>query len=323
MAPLPTIMKQGILLSILFIFIGCTKQDNLNTALQNAPAGSGMAQAGGNHPPEVVSATIMPNNPVVDKPLFIQIVGRDSDGDPIRYEYRWFVDGETVKTGPEGSLEPGVYQKGSSVFAEIIPYDDTLEGSSYRTPSIVILNQPPVVTSVTIAPMPIVPGTIVKVDIEAFDPDGDVVDYRYQWNVNGRPLSEATQGLFDTSKQRKGDLISVVVTPFDDETEGRPVSSGAVTISNSSPKIVSSPKQAVTESLYMYKVEASDQDGDNLTYALEKSPPGMTINPSNGLIRWEVPNMGPGRHDEPIKIVVDDGDGGKATQEFFLTIEVK
>jgi hypothetical protein len=43
---------------------------------------------------------------------------------------------------------------------------------------------------------------------------------------------------------------------------------------------------ATVEVAYTYDVDATDPDGDTLTYSLTTKPAGMTINPSTGLINW-------------------------------------
>jgi len=57
--------------------------------------------------------------------------------------------------------------------------------------------------------------------------------------------------------------------------------------SNQAPIITSSPITAVTVGeTYVYDVEATDPNGDTLTYSLTFKPMGMTINPATGLIKW-------------------------------------
>ena len=56
---------------------------------------------------------------------------------------------------------------------------------------------------------------------------------------------------------------------------------------NNAPVIESDPTLTATEgALYTYEVEATDPEGDTLTYSLTTSPTGMTINSSTGVINW-------------------------------------
>lgn len=75
---------------------------------------------------------------------------------------------------------------------------------------------------------------------------------------------------------------------------------------------------AVEEEDYQYAVEASDNDGDPMTYQLVKSPSGMSINSNTGLIKWQPTSEQVG--DFTVLIEVTDGRGGLAQQEFVLVV---
>lgn len=65
-------------------------------------------------------------------------------------------------------------------------------------------------------------------------------------------------------------------------------------------------------------LKATDPDGDPLTYSLKSAPPGVTINPTTGLIQWNVPPDFKGM--APITVSVTDGHGGEVMQSF--TVEI-
>jgi hypothetical protein len=66
---------------------------------------------------------------------------------------------------------------------------------------------------------------------------------------------------------------------------------------------------------YSYEVEATDADGDDLTYSLTLNPSGMVINSSTGVISW-TPTM---EGDYNVSLKVSDGDSFD-TQSFTLTV---
>jgi hypothetical protein len=66
----------------------------------------------------------------------------------------------------------------------------------------------------------------------------------------------------------------------------------------------------------VYQVEASDANGDNLTYLLAESPAGMLIDSESGKIIWTTPVIGTHR----VKIRVDDRRGGVDIQTFEFTV---
>ena len=88
---------------------------------------------------------------------------------------------------------------------------------------------------------------------------------------------------------------------------------------NSSPVIESEPITTAKEGVvYTYDVEATDPNGDTLTYSLTTSPTGMTINSTNGVISW-TPTEGQVGENE---VAVEVSDGNKSTtQSFTITVD--
>jgi hypothetical protein len=70
--------------------------------------------------------------------------------------------------------------------------------------------------------------------------------------------------------------------------------------------------------LYTYNVNATDPDGDTLTYALTTKPAGMTINSTTGLINWTPTSTG--YYD--VTVEVSDGELSD-TQSFTITVNVE
>jgi hypothetical protein len=281
--------------------------------------------AAGNAPPEVVSAYLYPDKPVSNTQLIVHYAGRDRENDFIQYTFRWHVDNELVQDGPLGTLDPGKHKKGSEVYAEIIPSDSHATGKPFRTDTITIGNLPPAVSAISFSPSDPAVGAVITATPAGSDPDGDDVRYMYQWFVNGKAVTEQPQesNQFSTRGFRKKDRILAMVTPFDRDRAGEPKVSDILVLFNRAPQITSTPSTDLAGGVYLYQVTAKDPDGDKLTYSLLKSPQGMTINPSTGLVRWEPPKEVQAKTDIPIQISVDDGDGGKALQEFSLTLEMK
>ncbi|MBA7542719.1 hypothetical protein ES705_35043 [subsurface metagenome] len=88
-------------------------------------------------------------------------------------------------------------------------------------------------------------------------------------------------------------------------------------IVNYAPIITSIPgNTAIIGVAYLYDVNATDPNGDVLTYSLTKKPVGMTINPTTGLISWTPKQIGANA------VIVKVSDGKKATTQSF-TITVK
>ncbi|MBA7548748.1 hypothetical protein ES705_41214 [subsurface metagenome] len=87
-------------------------------------------------------------------------------------------------------------------------------------------------------------------------------------------------------------------------------------IENQAPVITSDPVTVATVGVaYSYNVNATDPDGDTLTYSLDLKPSGMTINSANGLIKWTPTAKG----DHPVVVKVSDG-SLSITQSFTIKV---
>ncbi|MEA2087807.1 MAG: putative Ig domain-containing protein, partial [Candidatus Caldatribacteriota bacterium] len=87
---------------------------------------------------------------------------------------------------------------------------------------------------------------------------------------------------------------------------------------NQAPVITSEPIITATEDqLYSYQVEASDPNGDILTYSFSTKPEGMSIDSESGLISWIPANNQVGIH----QVVVEISDGKHSiTQSFKIEV---
>ncbi|PIV20707.1 MAG: hypothetical protein COS40_11200, partial [Deltaproteobacteria bacterium CG03_land_8_20_14_0_80_45_14] len=138
-----------------------------------------------------------------------------------------------------------------------------------------VIAQPEIVFSVKLTPSsPIVGGTI-KAEVLTRD-NASVI---YQWSKNERLLPETSDTL-STAEFKRGDKISLTVTPFDTKQKGKQVTVFTY-IFNSPPQIKSSIKDSEFGNRnFTYHVKATDPDGDTLTYSLKSAPSGMTIDSS-------------------------------------------
>ena len=125
---------------------------------------------------------------------------------------------------------------------------------------------------------------LAKVDVA--DPDHDTVSLTYRWRKNETVVKEGEDNTLDLANVTAKDVVEVEVTASDGN--GTTSFSGRFTMSNSSPTILSSPSVSAAGSIYEYQVQASDPDGDPITYKLEEAPPGMIIGEQSGRIHWSV-----------------------------------
>lgn len=181
-------------------------------------------------------------------------------------------------------------------------------------------NTLPEVVSINLSPKLVYPGTKIKAEVEGRDEDGDAVSFTYEWKKNDRVIPNVVLDELDTTAFKKGDLITLYVTPFDGKEKGKMRWSTTIMIANRPPEITSFPPTGVSNGKYIYEVKASDEDGDTLSYSLEDAPPYMTIDPSTGIIQWNIPSDAKGSYS--FRIVVTDGDA-KAFQGITLNPKIE
>ncbi len=149
---------------------------------------------------------------------------------------------------------------------------------------------------------------VVRVVIDkAVGNNGEDIAYRFEWTLNGKPAGDGSDSL---SGFKRGDRVSVKITPFEGEKAG-PSKILDFLIQNTPPKVAESQGAKFDGKTFSYQVKGTDQDGDTLSYAIEEAPEGMTIDPQTGAIRWQLKENDYG--ERTIKVKVSDGKGGTTT----------
>jgi len=132
------------------------------------------------------------------------------------------------------------------------------------------LNHPPSISSVSIAPVSPVRGSTLNATPAGYsDAESDTAQYVYQWYVNGVPVVGGNavniSGVFS-----KGDIVACQVTPYDGKEYGAPVMSTGVVIGNTVPTMqgvsISPIKPMVSGTLTAVPHGYADIDGDMGTY---------------------------------------------------------
>jgi hypothetical protein len=152
------------------------------------------------------------------------------------------------------------------------------------------------------------------VETEVYDPDGDTVQFEIAWSKNGEA---AGTGNRLTAPVKRGDKVTVTVTPFNGKGRGKS-STLSREILNTPPAIEGQEQFQVTDNAVMFHVRASDADGDPMTYSLKDAPAGMSIDRKTGWVRW---TTSPGTSGKvPFTVIVSDGSGGESAARFTLTV---
>jgi hypothetical protein len=192
-------------------------------------------------------------------------------------------------------------------------------GNETGSATVVIGNVPPQITSIDLTPAVVYTGVDISAKPKASDPDGDDITYVYRWAINDVEVIE-NSSVLKGERLKKGDRITLTVTPSDGEDNGAPYRINVATVRNTPPFFVSTPPERFNASQYTYRTAAKDPDGDKITYTLAEAPRGMTIDSASGIITWPI-SSGDARIHQ-IEIVASDSEGAKCSQKYSLDIRL-
>ncbi len=293
------------------LFIGC----NSSTAPGNES--SSPSNASPQRPATIRLATITPDPITLNETVKVIIETDDSQSGGAGFQYQWMVNDVPLRdqTGP--TLTPSVLKRSDRVAVGIVPTSGTVQGTRYQAGPVVVGNTPPVVSRISIE-RPADPHAPVFAKMEAVDADQDEMQFDFRWWRNNKVVKQGPEPTLDTTGFQTKDTLELEVTPRDQSSVGQAVRSESVYVGNSPPKIVSVPAALIGRERYEYMVKAVDADGDPLSFLLEVAPPGMVIDKETGHLVWQIPSEQLGSHQ--VRIVAEDGQGGKAFQEFHFTV---
>ncbi|KYC34733.1 hypothetical protein WA1_49275 [Scytonema hofmannii PCC 7110] len=185
------------------------------------------------------------------------------------------------------------------------------------------LNQKPSIQSQPVTE--IIGGQQYRYDVDATDPNSDVLTYKLLSSPVGTTIDSKT-GLitWNTLTTNKGNH-TILVEANDSRGE---VTTQQFTLSvidappNRPPVFTSTPiVDAAINTNYTYQAIAFDADRDTLTFSLVNKPEGMTVNPSTGVVSW-TPN-GNQLDTYDVTLAVTDGKSGTAQQVFKVKTQME
>ncbi|MBQ9370568.1 MAG: fibro-slime domain-containing protein [Thermoguttaceae bacterium] len=273
-----------------------------------------------NRPPVILSN---PNAKAASEMNYVYSVrATDADGDTLRF-----------------TLVEGAYPNGMTIDEELglvrwtptaedigiqfvtIQVDDGVGGVDTQTYSINVidsaLNSPPVITSVPSVATSV--GMHYNYRVVAKDPEGDAITYSLEEGPAGATFNPTTRQFdWDPTVNDIGEVRIVFVAT--DVYGKRGIQSYILTVApNQAPTITSvPPTSAVPNAPLAYDVQATDPEGDQLTYALLHAPDGMTID-DYGRLRW-TPSMAFMDVEVSVVVAAIDTYNNIGTQEFTLSV---
>ena len=289
-------MRNFLCITLLFLLFSCSSEKPSEVVSQKPQ------EAGGSS----YSLEITPVN--VTRASILYVVPHGFAAADAKIE--WLVNGSLVVSPIPTQLSANEIKKNDKVQVKT-----TIQGKEILSNIIQIRNSPPEISSIKILPEIFKPGDALYVEAAGSDIDGDEVTISYEWTKNGEPAGDSKQ---INTQLKKGDKIDVKITPYDGETYGRSIVLHRE-IANMPPMITEGKNHNFDGNIFTYQIQAVDPDGDTLTYSLKSAPSGMTINPSSGLIKWNVPPEFQGK--VSFTVSVKDGRNGEALQSFNLEIK--
>ena len=271
-----------------------------------------------NHAPVITSTPIV--SATVNQAYTYNVVATDLNGDTLIYSLTVSHTGMTINswTGAISWIpsSAGDYDVIVEVFDNGSPVKSDTQTFTIHVEEASPVNQAPNITST-----PITSATVDQAytyNVNATDPDDDTLTYSLTTKPPGMTINSTT-GLISWTPTAAGDYnVTVRVSDgslFDTQSFTIHVSEESEPV-NQAPNITSTPiTTATVGAAYSYNVNATDPDGDTLTYSLTTKPPDMTINSTTGLINWTPTATG----DYNVTVRVSDGSLFD-TQSFTVTV---
>lgn len=161
--------------------------------------------------------------------------------------------------------------------------------------------------------------------VAAVDTDGDTLSYTLTQKPSWISINSQTGLISGTSPsvtQDENFVVTLYVSDGKDsvqQTYNLLVKNVVVPPANHAPVISSSPVTSVNESsIYNYQVNASDEDGDVLSYSVN-GPSWISVNSATGLVTGTSPSVDADT-DYSVILTVSDGDKS-VNQEFTITVK--
>jgi hypothetical protein len=227
-----------------------------------------------NGSPSTPGVVISPNPSPSGELLTAEIVtpSVDPEGDPIGYEYQWFVDGAAY-SGGDTPVIPAFITQRDQYWEVVVTARDPYTASAPGVDGITIDNSAPRLDGVTILPaLPRTTDDLLASPSGWADQDGDAPLYTFEWEHNGDIDTDEMTDSFPLEKTQRGDEVRVTVIPRDAFVDGAPVSSSLTTIENSPPTgggatITPGTPEPLDNLLCNVDAAPVDDDGDSITFS--------------------------------------------------------
>ena len=178
-------------------------------------------------------------------------------------------------------------------------------------------NSAPEIVSISFRPGEPAAGEPVRAVVKTSDAEGDGVRLGYRWSLNGEHLSGGGDLIEPGRQARKGDSLSVRVTPSDGMSEGASATH-SVRLGNRAPTlsgVTLQPSQGLTAGSEVVAIPSvRDLDGDTIEFAYHWRVNGRSVSESGPTLSTEGLRRG---DTVEVEVVASDGEArsGSARHE--------
>ncbi|MFK7929674.1 MAG: hypothetical protein AB8H79_15890 [Myxococcota bacterium] len=230
-----------------------------------------------NTAPALTSVSLSPSSPKTGDRVTATASGvTDADADAVTLSMAFYAGGSLVGTESTTStsttlLPSSGWSKGDKIEVRVTPTDGTNAGTTVVSPSVIVANSAPVITSATVLG-PLRTTSTARASRSFSDPDGDTLTESYAWTVNGSSVGGTGSTLAGTSF-KKGEKVAYTLTVSDGSLSDSQAAPG-LTVLNSAPTKpgikLNSTKVVDSADIYCDVSSAStDADGDSIEYVFE------------------------------------------------------
>lgn len=197
----------------------------------------------------------------------------------VRYE--WYRNGQRVPVSyPDYNLPANETTKGDFIEARLL-----FSGApgATRTASATVRNSPPAL-QVVLSPEGADTTDDIVANVDHGDRDGDVVEVRHEWRINGIVVEDMSGGILPAERHERGDRITY--TLFGDDGEDVSEFATTITIADAEPRLHGATPLTVPHGQEVtFDVAVEDADGDPVEpgqLRVDYGPPGMSIDGETG-----------------------------------------
>ena len=273
-----------------------------------------------NSAPVVERVVLNPPRPLPGHLISARVEASDPDGDPIRLSLEWRHGGRTVSSGSKTSIaSPDGLAKGEEIEVVVTATDGRDESAPVRVTALVG-NQAPLISAIALAPDgEVLPGQEVTAVPQGMDPDGDDLEYEFEWLLNGNAVRGADGAAFPTAALSRGDRLKARARVSDGEEWSPFAETQELKLANRPPRIAGLPPIQSVGGGIRAQLEAEDPDGDrSFRYRVIEGPRGLSVDPISGQLVWKPEPGTTGTH--AVEIAVADSLGAESALRFELDV---